>query len=275
MTKQASFLRLLCVMLLILLSVLNTTLSAQTTISHIVGIGETISSIAQKYKVSESRIIELNPVVAEFIYVGMKLVIPVASDNQFSEKSEDLPVEEKVVHVDVDEELSLRPVKSDSNVEESNSAEQKNANERKGALWEVGYTTTSFKSVKMSGMYGFGFTMLPWELAKNLYMGFHFSPLNFNFGLAPKGYESDVIMLGPAVGYYFTPTILVSVPLDIMCNVMPGVGEDDKLYTSWGLGLSPSLYVGKKFGVYMGPVLTIPFVDNAKVTCGFRAGMYF
>lgn len=87
-------------------------------------------------------------------------------------------------------------------------------------------------------------------------------------------------MFGPQLGYYFTPAVFLAVPLDVVCETMVGsntkqleqVGAED---TFWGLSLLPSIYIGKKFGVYAGLVLNIPFVDNAEVTCGFRTGIYF
>lgn len=51
------------------------------------GIGETLCSIAQRYSTTEARIIELNPDAADFIYVGMELVIPIASPTNFAENS--------------------------------------------------------------------------------------------------------------------------------------------------------------------------------------------
>ena len=44
---------------------------------HVVERGETLSSIATKYGVSQEEIIKLNPEAKQFIYVGMELVIPV------------------------------------------------------------------------------------------------------------------------------------------------------------------------------------------------------
>lgn len=45
-------------------------------VNHIVEPGETLKSIAQKYGITEAKIIELNPDAAQFIYVGMELNIP-------------------------------------------------------------------------------------------------------------------------------------------------------------------------------------------------------
>ena len=51
---------------------------AQTnTIKHTVDRGETLASIAKRYATTEAKIIELNPDVAQFVYVGMELIIPI------------------------------------------------------------------------------------------------------------------------------------------------------------------------------------------------------
>lgn len=45
-------------------------------ITHTIARGETLTSIAKRYSVSEAKIIELNPDAAQFVYVGMDLKIP-------------------------------------------------------------------------------------------------------------------------------------------------------------------------------------------------------
>lgn len=60
-----------------MLIALNMTLAmAQSTVKHVVDKGETLTSIAQKYGVTKEKIVELNPEAAQFIYVGMELVVP-------------------------------------------------------------------------------------------------------------------------------------------------------------------------------------------------------
>lgn len=55
---------------------------AQTnTIKHTVDRGETLQSIAKRYATTEAKIIELNPDAAQFVYVGMELVIPAVKVN--------------------------------------------------------------------------------------------------------------------------------------------------------------------------------------------------
>lgn len=144
--------------------------------------------------------------------------------------------------------------------------------ERKSSMYEIGYSASSFDDVKFSGSYGFSWTMLPWKVAPQLYAGIHFSPAYFNFGLVDSDYTTDVIKLGPVLGYYFTPKICVMAPLDLMC-VVYFEGNDTK--TSWGMSLTPSIYIGNKGGVFLGPQFTIGFESGSKFNCGFRAGIYF
>lgn len=51
-------------------------------IEHIVTPGETVKSIAEKYGVSEAALVEANPNLANFVYVGMKLSIPIIASNE-------------------------------------------------------------------------------------------------------------------------------------------------------------------------------------------------
>lgn len=143
--------------------------------------------------------------------------------------------------------------------------------ERKSGVYEITYAAGSFEDVKLSGTYGFSWTMLPWEIAPKLYAGIHFSPLNFNYGLSDFNY--DEIRLGPAIGYYFTPKIFISAPLDVLCDVY--FGENDETKTAWGMALAPAVYIGSKAGVFLGPQFTVGFSGDSKVSCGFRAGIYF
>ena len=97
----------------------------------------------------------------------------------------------------------------------SNAQEQEN----KKLTFEVGYDASTFDDVKLSGSYGLSMTGLPWHLTDKLYAGFHFSPCYFNFGLVDSDYTSDVIKFGPALGYYFKPTVFVALPIVAVCDV--------------------------------------------------------
>ena len=147
------------------------------------------------------------------------------------------------------------------------------AQERTDYVIEAGYAATTFDDVKLSGSYGLSMTALPWEIAGNLYAGLHFSPFHFNFGLVDKDFTSDVIKLGPTLGYYFTPTIFITLPVVAVCDVY-FEGSDTK--TSWGMACIPNLYIGNnKLGVFAGPMFSMGFKGESKVNTGFRAGVYF
>lgn len=142
--------------------------------------------------------------------------------------------------------------------------------ERKSIVYELTYTAGSFEDVKLSGSYGFSWSMLPWEISPRLYTGIHFSPFNFNYGLNDFNY--DEIRLGPAVGYYFTPKIFISAPLDVICDVY--FDTNDKTKMTWGMALAPAVYIGNKAGIFVGPQFKFGFSGSSKLFCGFRAGLY-
>ena len=84
---------------------------------------------------------------------------------------------------------------------------------------------------------------------------------------------SDLIKLGPALGYYFTPTIFVSLPVVAMCDIY-FKGKETK--TAWGMSWAPTLYVGNnKIGLFAGLMFSLPFQGESKINTGFRAGIYF
>lgn len=162
---------------------------------------------------------------------------------------------------------STIPISNDADIEISFEAE------RKSSTFEIGYDAGSFKHAKLSGSYGISMTFLPWEIAPNIYAGFHFSPAYANFGLAESGNSSVIFKLGPAVGYYFTPKIFVATPLDILCGIY--TNSESKTKTTWGLSLAPTIYIGNKGGVFIGPQFGFAFAGDSEVGAGFRVGIYF
>lgn len=58
-------------------------------IEHVVAPGETVKSIAEKYGVSEAALVEANPNLAKFVYVGMKLSIPAIARNASSPEQDE------------------------------------------------------------------------------------------------------------------------------------------------------------------------------------------
>ncbi len=70
--------RLKTIVLAIAIAIVTNIAVAQSTKVHVVERGETIESIAKKYNVTKEEIVKLNPDVAQFVYVGMELSIPVS-----------------------------------------------------------------------------------------------------------------------------------------------------------------------------------------------------
>lgn len=66
-----------CVIALMLVFACNALYAQTETVTHIVERGETLGSIAQKYNVTTEAIVELNPEAAQFVYIGMELLIPI------------------------------------------------------------------------------------------------------------------------------------------------------------------------------------------------------
>lgn len=83
---------------------------SQATMKHIVDRGETLATIAQKYNTTEAKLLELNPDAAQFVYVGMELVVPTVSDSKIedlnSENKKSLKVQE--VQTALNSEQNLR-----------------------------------------------------------------------------------------------------------------------------------------------------------------------
>ena len=250
-------------------------LTAKADFSHIVDRGESLGSIAKKYGVSEGEIIRLNPDAAQFVYVGMELIIPGNENSQSTStvittsEGENLTVTGTETGPNLNENIYYSSSESNKNIP-SAQEEDSFESERQSNFIEFLYTATSFKDVKSSGSYGIGLIMLPWNITNKLYGGFYFSPANLNFGLMPSDYAGDIIKLGPSIGYYITPKIAVILPVAVDCYLW---NFGDKVKTSWSMEISPSIYVGKTAGVFIGPVLGIPF-QGGEASVGFRVGIY-
>lgn len=259
-----------------ILMLLSVMLMQAQQVVHTVQRGETLESIAEKYHVTVDDIKKNNPDAAEMAYVGMKLVIPPAEGNGINISSSEV-IESR------SEESQQNGINSPSqdysqinqNVLYEGNREgvsEKARENRKSVVFEIGYNAVTFDDVKTSGSYGFSVTVLPFNLVDELYAGLHFSPFNFNFGLVDSDFTSDIIKLGPAIGYYLTPTIFATLHIEALCEIY-FKGTETK--TNWGLSWAPSFYIGKKVGLYAGPQFTTYFKGDSKIYCGFRAGIYF
>ena len=248
------------------------TVAAQEYKTHTVQRGETISSIAAKYQVSVDDIKNANPHSGGLVYVGMKLKIPVSTISMQMPPAQDTVVNQSSTY-----NIYQQPAQQSTSMSQMSNQSANKSNDmddRKESTIEIDYAATTYDDIKLSGSYGFSMTMLPWKIVDDLYVGIHFTPFHFNFGLVDKELTSDLITLGPALGYYFTPTIFVTLPVELMCYVY---FKDSSTKTSWGMACTPSIYLGtKKFGVFAGPMFSFPFVEGGtEISTGFRAGIYF
>lgn len=62
-------------------------------------------------------------------------------------------------------------------------------------------------------------------------------------------------------------------PVDFICQIYFKDYDDTKVY--WSMAIAPSVYLGDKWGLYVGPQFYIPLSGKADVSVGFRAGLYF
>lgn len=69
-----------------LLILLTFTFNSYADIKHTVARGETVESIAKKYGVTTQQLLNANPDIAQFIYVGMELTIP-GVDNELAKNA--------------------------------------------------------------------------------------------------------------------------------------------------------------------------------------------
>lgn len=232
---------------------------AHVVVKHTVCEGESLSLIAKKYNTTESAIISLNPWLAESLIPGMELMVSVKESERSSRVAMMGSASDRL-SISLDD-YSL-PTDGKSDFEEK----------RNKSVFDLTYTASSFDDVKGSGVYGFSMTFLPWKIANRFYVGLNFSPFNLNAGLVDSNFISDLIYVGPAFGIYLSSTVFISIPINASCNILFG---DDSNKTTWGMIVSPTLYLGKKGGLFFGPNFYKAFKGDSDVTCGFRTGIYF
>lgn len=242
---------------------------AQTsTIKHTVDRGETLHSIAKRYATTEAKIIELNPDAAQFVYVGMELVIPNAQEYKQTNTSVE----------DVNPSNSAMPSATDGMFVQTISNE---------------YSVSDF------AFYGFSY-FAPFKGAgKGYYMvgGEFFSDsgwggdlqIGLNYGLVDKDYAGCAFLVGPAYGHPFN-MILVSASLDFLgtysntgTSLKTGTNGKGEEYTylgtdskfNWGIALMP------KVAIKLGKVTPWLGVNALwgkgadKLSFGFQVGIGF
>lgn len=241
---------------------------AQTnTIKHTVDRGETLASIAKRYATTEAKLIELNPDAAQFVYVGMELIIPNAQKQEQTSKT--------IVH------------KHSSNIVDQTSKEtlslthDKEYNVSDFAFYGISYFASFNNADK-------GYYMFGGEVFSNSGWGLDLQ-LGFNYGLVDIDYAGVVFLIGPAYGYAYN-NVLVATSLDFF-GTNSNIGESRKTGTNaigeeisyigidskfnWGIALMP------KVAIKLGKV--IPWLGiNAqwakgadKLSLGFQIGIGF
>ena len=240
--------------------------SAQShTVKHTVDKGENLSSIAKRYGTTESKIIELNPDAAQFVYVGMELTIPVI---------------EVSGAVNTSNYNTGNQTYNNYNYKPSNDNEQKYSSSKSferefsHPFFVVAqYQMGDFNVAKESGWYGLGMvasSIVHWG-------SFHIGA-DVNF-LIDAGFVDDwgcKIDFGPSVRFDIADNIFVNIPVNAVCIATFPEGSTDTK-TDWGAMIAPSFYAffSEKFGLFAGPQATFSFKSGSEPSFGFVAGLSY
>lgn len=232
---------------LLFISVLITmglALCAQTR-EHIVARAETVKSIAQMYNISEEALIEANPNLSKFIYVGMKLVIPDAAKAVAEE-----PVKSKA------ETPVQAPAKA---VAEAAPAKVGTAPTAAPEVYETPSESKSRLVFTSGNMWIFPLTDKV-DGFKSMNMGF-----NTCFGV---GYIfNDLIFVDANIGYGYVTSKTWT---ESGSSAYQALGNYDVETTSHSivLPLRAGVVIGGGFEFYTGPHFNLPLVTKVKTTTG-------
>lgn len=248
---------------MMILMCLGTTALSQNNTVHIVKKGETLSSIANRYGTTEQELIRLNKDVKNFVYAGMKLTLP-SNDKQEPKDSGHTTIG-SVEHENAT--MSIRskdPVRKD--VDEVSSFSFSN--------YGMSYMA-SFNSADM-GYYMLGGTSYSETLGLEYFFG-------YNWGLAPKGYNGAIIIIGPSYNYLLSDQTLFSAALDFIgtysstgpSDVRKSLNIKKEFVFNWGIALEPRITfkLGKVF-----PWAGLPIQwakGSNKLAAGFHIGVGF
>lgn len=247
------------------------------TTKHVVERGETLASIAKLYSVSEDEIVRLNPDVAQFVYVGMELVLPESGTKRQEQAS---------------------PVKSENALVEQTetSYDASSADDDEFRKWSLtGHLSYGFTAKpKGNGVSGssFAFTMAAganYNINHYFYVGARigYSCYNFN-SLSHEGIgnysgleiTNHYIHLPVEAGFRLGDSKFALVPyagIDfnyvVKCVQEEGVGShkvkksvkpDDRLETNGRIGLRIHAW-----GFELGGAYLLPFKDNGGESKGY------
>lgn len=240
-----------------MLLVFSVAVQAQTTTEYVVQRGETLESIATKFGVTADELKETNKDAAKYLYVGMKLIIPLKNDVQQIEtiKQEEIKVPKEAKDVALP----------------SKSAQNSHNDYGLNGVWGITYIAGSFDDIKASGHYGF--LMECYNLGGSG-IGLGAVPFCFNFGLVDKKFTSDLIMAGPnySLDLGQSSDCRFVIPAYVCYEY---IGDDYKKMTGksgvWGWSINPKV---KYKSIMMGLLFSGSF-SGGKVTSGFSAALVF
>lgn len=239
------------------------TMAQSQTVTHVVQRGETIESIAEIYKVSVRDINKANPNADGIVYVGMKLNVPIEKMDTYTDEA---PLQDDAEQRNTQTVSNYStPTKRKGNVSTNTWVRNQTR-----SMWGLTYFACDFEDVKASGHYGLTLDML--NIGESLF-GFNTTLGSFNYGLVDKEHTTDLILFGPNVSYEIVQNVILSLPVQAMCNVS-FEGSDTK--TTWGWAISPRLYYSfGKVNVNAGILVNGGFKKEEDVTCGFTVGIGF
>lgn len=239
------------------------TMAQSQTVTHVVQRGETIESIAEIYKVSVRDINKANPNADGIVYVGMKLNVPIEKMDTYTDEA---PLQDDAEQRNTQTvSYYSTPTKRKGNVSTNTWVRNQTR-----SMWGLTYFACDFEDVKASGHYGLTLDML--NIGESLF-GFNTTLGSFNYGLVDKEDTTDLILFGPNVSYEIVQNVILSLPVQAMCNVS---FEESDTKTTWGWAISPRLYYSfGKVNVNAGILVNGGFKKEEDVTCGFTVGIGF
>lgn len=239
------------------------TMAQSQTVTHVVQRGETIESIAEICKVSVRDINKANPNADGIVYVGMKLNVPIEKMDTYTDEA---PLQDDAEQRNTQTvSYYSTPTKRKGNVSTNTWVRNQTR-----SMWGLTYFACDFEDVKASGHYGLTLDML--NIGESLF-GFNTTLGSLNYGLVDKEHTTDLILFGPNVSYEIVQNVILSLPVQAMCNVS-FEGSDTK--TAWGWAISPRLYYSfGKVNVNAGILVNGGFKKEEDVTCGFTVGIGF
>ena len=252
MNQINSAIRLIVLFTVILLSA--TSVWAQDVKTHTVERGETLSSIATKYGVSQEEIVKLNPEAAQFLYVGMELKIP--------GKKVTAPT---TAPLDTTRNMITPKAETTSTLLREN--KQNNRNPSDFTHFGVFYQS-SFEDAG-HGFYGIGgIVHAPENWGINFYAG-------TNMGIIDSSYASILFTIGPAWGYMLNNSTLLSTSFNFIGGSV-GQGERKDSKFTWGLSLAPKLIFSLSDKCYPFAGIDFQWSKHVKeISCGFIVGIGF